>query len=186
MTRSLRALVIMTNMAAPVALMAQVAMPAETGTTRRAAAIGVSGGISLPVGDAGETLSTGYSVAGHLHFAPAALMLLRLRGDVSFDRWGIDGSNGNVRSLAFVGNALYDFPVQSTVMARPYVLGGVGAYNTKDSDFGVADTHVGVQLGGGVGYMLTGFATFAEVKFVNVFREGGSLRYIPITVGVRF
>lgn len=184
MTRALRALAIAAAVVAPAALSAQTA---DTPVT-----FGVSGGLSLPIGDSSDGLNSGYSIAGHVYFKPASLQAIRLRGDVSFDRWEVDGFNANTRSLAIVGNAVYDFPAQSSSMVRPYVLGGFGLFSVRTSaDSGPfqqasGDTNLGLQVGGGLTFHLSGFSTFAEAKFGNVFGDGGSLRYVPITFGVRF
>lgn len=188
MKRALRACALIAAIAAPAALSAQAADKPVT--------FGVSGGLSLPMGDFGEGLSSGYNITGHVYFKPAALKSLRLRGDVSFDRFGFDGVDGNFRSLGFVGNVVYDFPTQSSSMVKPYVLGGLGLYNGKGSvelntgvgnlDVSGSETNLGLQVGGGLAFQLSGFSTFAEAKLVNVFSEGESSRFIPITFGVRF
>jgi opacity protein-like surface antigen len=156
----------------------------------------VSGGLSLPMGDFGEGLSSGFNVTGHVYYKPASLKSLRLRGDVSFDRFDADGVDGSFRSLGFAGNVVYDFPTQSSSMVKPYVLGGLGIYNGNSSvkvstgagNFALSgsDTNLGLQVGGGITFQLSGFSTFAEAKLVNVFTEGASARFIPITFGVRF
>lgn len=153
---------------------------------------GVSGGLSLPVGDLGDGASSGYVVAGHVFFKPASLKAIRLRGDVAYDKWGVKESGGDadLRSLSLVGNAIYDLPSSSNV--RPYLLGGVGLYNSKFSyDLGAVrgssatNTDLGLQIGGGLTFKLSGFDTFAEAKFVNILADGGS-NWIPISFGVRF
>jgi opacity protein-like surface antigen len=184
MKRALRAVALLAAIAAPAVLSAQ--------TSERAVGLGVSGGLSLPLGDFGEGLSSGYNITGHLYFKPAALTSLRLRADVGYDRFDIDGGGGNQRMLSFAGNALYDFPTQSTSLVRPYVLGGLGIYNTKFNADGpsalddATDTNLGLQVGGGLTFQLSGFSTFAEARFVNVFGDGGSARFVPIVFGVRF
>ena len=49
-----------------------------------------------------------------------------------------------------------------------------------------SSTDVAVQGGAGVNFQLAGFTTFVEAKFVNIFGDGSSTRYIPITFGFRF
>jgi opacity protein-like surface antigen len=184
MKRALRACALIAAIAAPAALSAQ--------TSDKPVTFGVSGGLSLPLGDGSEEVNTGYNITGHLFYKPATLKSLRLRADVSFDRWDYDGIDANTRALGVTGNVVYDFPSSSTSMVRPYLIGGVGLYNSKASvDIGViegstSDTNLGLQVGGGLTFQLSGFSTFAEAKFVNVLTEGGSTRFAPITFGVRF
>lgn len=184
MKRALRACALIAAIAAPAALSAQTADKPVT--------FGVSSGLSLPMGDFSEGLNSGYNITGHVYFKPAALKSLRLRGDVSFDRFSYDGTDDSFRSLGFVGNVVYDFPTPSSSMVKPYVLGGLGLFNGKTSvDLGAlegsrSDTNLGIQVGGGLAFQLSGFSTFAEAKLVNVFSDGESARFIPITFGVRF
>lgn len=181
MKRALRAFGVAMALAAPVALQAQA-------SSDKPISFGVSGGLSILNGDIADGYESGYSVAGHVGIKPAGLKSLRFRGDVSFDRWGAKRFDDiSLRSLGIAGNAIYDFPVQSASTIRPYILGGVGVYNVKVSaDNGDSWTKAGLQAGGGVEFRLSGFSTFVEAKYVNVFTEGFDLRYTPITFGVRF
>jgi hypothetical protein len=176
------------------ALIAAVMGPATLSaqSTERSVSVGVSGGLSLPLGDFGRVLNSGYNLTGHLYLKPAALQSVRLRADVSYDRWDLDGFNANTRSIGFAGNVVYDFPTESASMVKPYVLGGLGLFSLKTTatSSGITnrsgDTNLGLQVGGGLTFQLSGFSTFAEARFVNVFGDGGSSRFVPITFGVRF
>ncbi|MFN5582805.1 outer membrane beta-barrel protein [Gemmatimonas sp.] len=178
---ALAALAAFAAFAAPAALSAQVT------TTEKPVTFGISGGVSLPTGDYTAGLQTGYALAGHLYITPATFASLRFRGDVTFDNWNFEGpNNGSFRSLGVVGNVLYDFPAAGTSATRPYLLAGLGGFDSKESVGGQSTTHLGFQIGGGLAFQLSGFTTFAEAKFVNVFTDGASLRYLPLTFGVRF
>lgn len=184
MKRALRACALIAAIAAPAALSAQ--------STDKPITFGVSGGLSLPMGDFGEARNSGYNITGHVYLKPASLASVRLRGDVAYDRWDVDGFDASTRSIAFAANAVYDFPAQSTSIMRPYVLGGLGLFSLKTSATSggftnrSGDTNLGLQVGGGLSFQLSGFSTFAEAKLVNVFTDGQSTRYVPITFGVRF
>jgi opacity protein-like surface antigen len=184
MKRALRALGLIAAIAAPAALSAQ--------SSDKPISLGVSGGLSLPMGDFGEGLNSGFNVTGHVYFKPASLQSIRLRGDVSFDRFSVDGFDANVRSLGFTGNAIYDFPTQSSSMVKPYIVGGLGLYNSKFSESvgafegSASDTNLGIQAGAGLTFQLSGFSTFAEARLVNIFSDNTSTRFVPIVFGVRF
>ncbi len=92
---------------------------------------------------------------------------------------------------------------------RPYVLGGLGIFSTRiegtvtetgggtfsDSE---SKTSPGLQLGGGVRFLLGGLNAFAEARYQHVLRgaidaqqEGDNVRwksggFIPVTVGLTF
>ncbi len=174
-----------------VAAAAVMVAPAMLSAQSSAVGFGVSGGLSVPTGDFGDAVDAGYSIAGHVFLKPSSMKSLRFRGDISFDRYAFKGNiDGNSRVLGFVGNALLDLASSGGV--RPYVLGGLGAFNGKAStragsvNVSTSDTNVGLQVGGGLNFQLSGFSTFLEAKYVNVFTENNSTGYIPITFGVRF
>lgn len=173
------------------AVAALLMTPAMVSAQSSAVGFGVSGGLSVPTGDLGDGVDAGYSIAGHVFLKPSSMKTLRFRGDVSFDRFAYKGNvDGNLRSLGFVGNALLD--LSSSGGVKPYVLGGVGLFNGKGtSEVGAvsvskSSTDVGIQVGGGLNFQLSGFSTFLEAKYVNVFSDPNSTGYIPITFGVRF
>jgi opacity protein-like surface antigen len=159
----------------------------------RTYSFGVSGGLSVPVGDLSDLAESGFQVAGHLYLRPANFTNLGFRGDVSYDRFSLKGNaDGNVNSLGVIANAIYNVPTTGSTV-RPYVLGGLGLYSLK-SQITVGSTTVnsdreskfGLQAGGGLEFMLSGFSTFVEAKFVNVFTDDDSTTWIPITFGFRF
>lgn len=192
MKRALRAFGVAVALAAPVALQAQA-----TSSSDKPVSFGISGGASLPMGDLSDAAETGFVVAGHVYLKPSSFKSLRFRGDVSYDKWGVKGADelgvdADARSLGFMANALFDFPTSSTSTVKPYVLGGLGLYNSKVSVSGFGESasessnDIGIQVGGGLTFQLSGFSTFVEAKYVNVFTEGSSTNWIPVSFGIRF
>ncbi|MBL0170859.1 MAG: outer membrane beta-barrel protein [Gemmatimonadaceae bacterium] len=172
-------------LASPFAMQAQ---------TTRTLSLGVSGGLSLPMGNLGDNADAGYNVTGHVYFKPST-MKFALRGDVGYDSWKSKSSNSvvsaDVSSLSFTGNGIF-YLGESTAAMRPYLLVGGGMYRTKSSASvsGVSasstSTDPGIQGGLGMSFNLNGFNTFLEAKYVNVFGDGDSMNYVPITFGIRF
>lgn len=172
--------------AAPASLVAQNARPIS---------VGVSGGLSLPMGDIGNAYSSGYSVAGHVFLAPASRTALGFRGDISYDSWGsktsLPGGDATFTSMAFLGNVLLKGG-DAASMKRPYLVAGAGMVRSKakisgaSSGLSSSSSDLAVQGGVGMEFALSGFSTFAEVKYVNAFLDGGSLNYVPITFGIKF
>jgi opacity protein-like surface antigen len=180
---------------------AAVAFLATTASTTQAQGLGfgLHAGLALPMGDLGDIAGMGFQVGGELGFNPAALPV-GIRIDVDFTRFGLDVEgldiDGSIRSISGAANAILKIPSTSI---SPYVVGGVGMFNSKvsidDSQFDGDDssTDFGVQVGGGLGFNLAGFETAVEVKFVNIFGEddpetgeGGSVRFVPITLRFMF
>ena len=176
---------------------------AQTAPSVRPFSIGVSAGASVPIGDFGDAVKTGYTVAGHVWLLPPSLPALNFRGDVSYDSWKIkslgDVLDGNAHVLGVTANVIAKIPSSSGL--HPYLIGGGGYYNENAKIGGVSgnsQSNFGLQGGVGLEFALAGFGTFVEAKFVNIFdgssdsssgdtsSGGSSTRYIPITFGIRF
>lgn len=153
---------------------------------------GVSGGASLPMGDLGDVADVGYNLGAHVLLMPASLTNLSFRGDVTFDRWSYKGAaaglvNAKSRVLGISANAIFKSSKEMAI--KPYVIAGGGLYNNKftsDVVDGKSKSKAGLQGGGGLEFKLSGFTTFVEAKYVNVFGDGASLNYLPVTFGIRF
>ena len=195
----LAALALTATLAAPVA--------AQDMASARAFSVGVRGGVSIPVGalaDDGEdggNASTGFNVGAFLGFTPAALPV-GLRVEVGYDRFGIDAGvlapgvefDGDWSIISGTVNAIVAVPTQGGV--RPYLIGGVGAYNVTASveaseggesiAFSDDQTKIGVNGGAGLRFALGTLATFVEARYHAVFLEGDRASYIPISFGVEF
>ena len=174
-----------------VAVAALMMTPAMVSAQSSSVGFGLSGGLSIPTGDLGDAVDAGYSIAGHVFLKSSSMKSLRFRGDVSYNGFDYKNIDASYRSLGFVGNALIDLSTNGGV--KPYVLGGLGAFNGKRSTqigsaavVSTSSTDVGIQIGGGLNFQLSGFSTFLEAKYVNVFTDNNSAGYIPITFGVRF
>lgn len=190
-------------------LAAAVAAPAaaQDMASTRAFTLGVRGGLSLPMGvlgDEGEdggNAGTGFNVGGYVGFSPAALPF-GVRAEVGYDRFGIDVGDvpagfdfdGDWSILSGTVNALFAVPTQGGV--RPYVIGGVGAYNVKASfeaseggesiEFSDDQTKVGLNGGAGLRFSLGTIGTFVEARYHMVFVEGERVSFLPISFGVEF
>lgn len=160
-------------------------------------AIGFSGGASLPMSDLGESAKSGFGVAGHFFLKPESKTHFVFRGDVSYDRWGAKPAAGNnvqdaaFTSTGFVANGLY-LAGGEKAGKRPYGLAGFGFYRTnlKISGSGAGlsseSSDMGVQVGGGLAFKMSGVNTFLEAKYVHVFRDLSAWSYVPVTFGFRF
>ena len=173
-------------------------VPAVVGAQdARPISVGVMGGLSLPMGDLADGVESGYNITGNIYFRPGTSRLT-FRGDVGYESFSAKGSNNiagiDLNVLSVTGNVM--FPLGSMVAEggiRPYLIGGGGLYRTQSEGTGVASgaeseasNDLGIAVGGGVEFKLAGFTTFGEARFVNVFRDGASSRWIPITFGIRF
>ena len=165
-----------------------------TTTTTRPVRFGVSAGLSIPTGDFGDVVNTGFNLNGLVE-GKLTTVPISLRGEFTFAHFGFDesvlGVGGSERVLAGIADVLYYFPVRSSsgTVIRPYVIGGPGIYNFRASpDNGPSGsvTKFGLNVGGGVEFQLSGFSTFGEVRYHTVFTEGSNSNMLPFSFGVKF
>ena len=157
---------------------------------------GVMGGLSLPMGDLGDGYDSGFNLTGSAYLKPSSARF-SLRGDLGYDRFAYASTtsivSGNFSVLSFVANILFPLGADGGEGSiKPYLVGGGGLYRKTSSveglgtDVSGSATDPGIGVGGGLEFKLAGFSTFAEARLVNVFGDGGSTRYLPLTFGVRF
>ncbi|MDF1504361.1 outer membrane beta-barrel protein [Roseisolibacter sp. H3M3-2] len=173
--------------AVPVALtLTAAAAHAQATTTTRPVSFGLSGGLTLPTGDIGDAVESGYNVGGLLEFArPASPIAFRV--EVDYQRFGskldLPGA-GDLRVISGAANVLYKFAGQT---ARPYLLGGVGLFNSastaEDSE---SETDFGLNLGAGLEVPLSGITVFGDVRYQPIFSSPEKVNLVPIRVGIRF
>ena len=166
-----------------------IAMPAHA---QRRASVGVAAGATVPVGDLGDATSTGYHVLGTLAISGTAASPLGFRIDGMYNSLSGKSSGPDVNIWTVNGNLVFALP--GGMAATPYLIGGAGWYNTKtDEDDAESTNNFGLNGGIGARFALSGFSTFAEVRFHNIFGEKNevtdkrpSLRLIPLTFGILF
>ena len=155
--------------------------PAEA---QRRTSLGLAAGASLPVGDLGDATSIGYHALGTLSISGTASTPLGFRIDGMFNSLSGKSQGPDVNIWTVNGNLVYAFPGGLT--ATPYLIGGAGWYNLKAEEADEGTNEFGINGGVGARSALSGFSTFAEVRFHNVFTDESSARLIPITFGIMF
>jgi opacity protein-like surface antigen len=193
------------------ALLAAAIASASPAAAQDAAAVrpvtfGVSGGLTLPTGDAGDVVKTGFNAGAHLAFKPAMLPIgLRVEGQ--FHQFGLkeisEGGislepDGNYRIISGTVNGIFGVPAASSAF-RPYVIGGVGMYNQKLSfdilgeELSESETKFGLNGGVGIEFGLSGLATFLEARYHYILNgddeetgESSRTKIIPISFGIKF
>ncbi len=168
---------------------------------------GISGGVAVPQGDlsngsrngTGFTgVNTGYNATASLAIALPALPF-GLRGDASYNSFrskhltfpqnaGNTAYNSDARVASLTANVVYQIALPAPIV-RPYLIGGIGAYNTHFSGGPSAQqssTSTGFNVGAGVALPLILANTFIEARYHRVNASQGTIAYIPITVGIMF
>ncbi len=153
--------------------------------------IGASGGAAFPVGNFANSISTGYQGTVSLALGLPAIPI-GFRGEGSYARFSSNRTGGGVTSpslriISGTGNIIYG--LAAPIAVTPYLIGGVGAYNTNCTDDGcIGKTQIGFNGGIGVKLGLAGLSVFAEARAHHVNSSAGyaSATYVPVTVGVTF
>jgi hypothetical protein len=155
-------------------------------------ALGVGGGVAIPVGKLSDTQTTGFNGIVALALGVAELPI-GVRFDAiynTFPRKDITTPPTNTYALriaGLLGNLIYAFPGTT---AKSYIVAGGGLYNTKLDIAGTkAENHWGLNAGLGVTFTVGPVASFLESRYHFISREptkGGVMHFVPITLGVMF
>jgi hypothetical protein len=165
----------------------------------RPVTLGIAAGASVPMGDANDISETGFHVLGSLSAKPP-LFPLGLRADIMYNQLGVKDDLGdpfiedgdNLRLFSVNLNVLLSGSSPTPLVGfAPYVIGGVGYYNSKLGDFD-AENDFGLNGGAGIRFNLGGFSTFGEIRYHYIFvgedeaGEDFNLSFLPITFGIMF
>lgn len=151
--------------------------------------LSIAGGASAPVGDLGEVTDLGYNAAIGLNLGGTRLPI-GARLEAGYNSFAFKEGDGSYRIITGTANAVVNF---SQAADSPYLIGGIGAYNSKASidnvDTADSRTVVGINIGGGLRFPLGGLSTFLEARYhagLGERSEGTNNRFIPITFGIMF
>ena len=158
------------------------------------ARFGLGGGATVPVGDYKDLDKIGWHGLGLVQFAvPASPVDIRvdaLYGQTTHKDIGTTPVPGNSKLYGGLANVVYN--ISPKLMARPYILGGVGVYHVKVSITSgpgaseTSETKFAFGGGGGVSVGVGQTHFFVEGRFVSIRESGGSTSFVPITAGVSF
>ena len=148
------------------------------------ARFGLSGGLAAPVSDLSDEADLGYNVTAGLFFGGTHVPIGG-RVDGSLNSFSLKGFSDDVRVIDATVNAVFNL---AQIPTSPYLIGGVGIYNSKFSDLD-SETAVGLNLGGGLRFPVGDLTTFFEVRYHLMLGDrevGANLQFIPITFGLTF
>jgi hypothetical protein len=150
----------------------------------------LGGGVSIPTGSFGDVFKTGFHGLGAVSFTPTGSPV-GIQIDGSYTQFKSDeditGNDSKLQLIAGTANVVYKFPTAEASKFHPYLIGGGGVYNAKPKDPDLdGQTKFGFNVGAGFDIRASSVGFFAEGRFHDVFTEGDNLKYIPITVGIRF
>jgi opacity protein-like surface antigen len=181
---------------------AQMATSAEMGSNKLIS-IGLGGGVSVPVSDASDAFKTGFNGQGFVRFNLHQLPI-QPRLDFTFSKFDVKdvhlqapGASGTGQIFAGIANV--QFALTHSGPVRPYIVGGVGAYNTKTDISGVpnvsgtSSTDFGINAGAGTVFKLGSVVSgYVEGRIDNVYSSKSGLintdqvKVVPVTFGIVF
>lgn len=166
-------------------VLAAISAISDSAHAQRRKSVGFAAGATLPVGDLGDATSTGFHILGTLAVSGSASMPIGFRIDGMYNNLSGKSSGPDVNVWTINGNLVYAFPGGTSV--TPYLIGGAGWYNTKADESGAESSNdIGINVGLGARFALSGLSTFAEVRFHNIFSDPNSAQMIPLTFGILF
>lgn len=166
-------------------LVSAIALASVPVQAQRRTSVGIAAGASVPIGDLGDATSTGFHVLGTIAISGSASAPLGFRIDGMYNSLSGKSGGPDVNVWTVNGNLIYAFPGGMT--ATPYLIAGAGWYNSKTNESGAQSSNdLGINAGIGARFALSGFSTFAEVRFHNIFSDPSSARFVPLTFGILF
>jgi opacity protein-like surface antigen len=174
-----------------------MAASAQVGLAQRFVTVGVGGGMSVPVNEAGNAFNNGFHMQGFARLKVPSLPVMP-RFDLNYSKFDLNDAQVGVpgTSQILAGLANLQLSVLPLGLIRPYIIAGVGAYklNTKTeglSATSVSHTEFGINGGAGVALRLGKLNGFVEGRVDNVFTEKGmideqQIQVVPVTFGLTF
>jgi len=155
-------------------------------------ALGVGGGVAIPVGKLSNTQKTGYNGTVALAIGVSDLPIgLRFDGIYNMLPLRTTQAGGlassDLRIIGALGNLIYAF---SGTSAKPYIVFGGGYYSVKNDVAGAkSQNNFGFNAGLGATFGVGPFAMFFESRYHSILRnvaKGGVIQFVPITLGLMF
>jgi hypothetical protein len=149
----------------------------------------VGGGLGVPLGNFDDVVKIGWQGTAAVSFLPRNFPV-GFQVDGAFSQFG-DETPLDVKSQLIYGtvDAVYRFQSSADSRFHPYLIGGVGAYNFKQTGsdaLGPSNTEIGINAGAGFDFKAGSAGLFIEGRFHSVFIGGPNLQFFPINLGIRF
>lgn len=149
----------------------------------------LGGGVGVPLGSFDDVVKMGWQGTAAVSFKPANLPV-GIQVDGNYSQFS-DESPLDIKDRLIYGtaNAVYKFQSSADTRFRPYLIGGLGVYNSKETGsdaLGGSDTKFGINAGAGFDFKAGSAGLFAEGRFHDVFTDGPNVKFIPINLGIRF
>jgi hypothetical protein len=153
----------------------------------------LGGGVGIPLGAFDDAVKMGWHGLAAISVVPNGWPV-GIQIDGQYQQYKFDGSTSlKDRFIMGTANIVFKFKSSEESRVRPYLIGGGGVYNVKatgTNDLGTlvqgGVTKFGLNAGAGFDFKAGGAGLFVESRFHDVFTSGENLKFLPITVGIRF
>lgn len=144
----------------------------------------MAAGVTAPVSGYASDKDIGY----HLELVfdirvPASPLGFRIDG--AFHEMKYTGNSTKDQILMATGNAVLRVPTGHMIV--PYLIGGIGVYNSRRNLFLTtrSSTDFGENVGGGLRFELVDVTTFVEARYHRT-NGNSNIRMLPVSVGILF
>lgn len=165
------------------ALMAFASASAEA-QAQGALRVGMAAGLTAPVSAYASDKDVGYHLALLFDIrVPATPFGFRIDGQFHEMKYSANSTKDQI--LMATGDAILRVPTGSMIV--PYLIGGVGIYNSRRNLFlsSNGSTDPGVNVGGGLRFELADVTTFVEARYHRTSGDA-SIRMLPLSLGILF
>ena len=169
------------------ALLLGVALSAmATSAHAQGLTLNVAGGVAMPVGSFGEATGIGWHGLAGLGLT-SIMQPIALRLDVAHYRFEAEETQPSRRITSAVLNLSYRLPMTDSPLS-PYLSAGAGAHWLECSGEPAcgSDTRFGWNAGLGTKVAALRLKWFLEARFHAINAESGSVRFVPVTLGLTF
>jgi hypothetical protein len=143
--------------------------------------LGIAGGATQPMSDLSNTSNMGFNATAAAEIK-LPLIPVGLRVDGAYNQFGQKSGGAKLHIISATGNVVWRLP---NVGVQPYLIGGAGLYIPTVEALGAStsENHFGWNAGAGVKLP---YHTFAEARYNRISANGGSMEFVPVTLGIMF
>jgi hypothetical protein len=166
---------------------AAIAMPAAG---QRPISLGIGGGAVFPTGKLQDAVKLGWRALATVAVS-SPMQPLGLRLDVAYDRFAFKDEVAAADETLSIGSATLNFtyrlPMTRSAFS-PYLITGLGAYQSQCSDDGVCGSTTKFGWNGGLGTRINilGMQTFLETRFHSAGGAETTNRFFSSSFGLFF
>ena len=144
---------------------------------------GVGGGLTIPIRDYKTSDNTGWHLFGKADIGiPMSPVGVRVDGMYA-QTSKKSPATGNTKLAGGTADLVWNVSTAIPGL-KPYVVGGAGFYNVNAGGGSETKFAWGAGLGTSIG--VGPIHGFAEARYMSIHLTGGSVRFVPVTVGLSF